>query len=112
MKALTLSIVVAAVLVLPAFVCAQNTPVNSRGAVQLQSGVVVEKVWEASDAGRAGIRPSDILLSWRRDSTGGSINSPYDVFWLAMEQAPRGELALQGLREGSPCTWHIKGEEW
>jgi len=78
-----------------------------------REGVVVEKVAPASAAESAGIRPGDLLLTWSRgEGNGGPIRSPFDLGRLKIEQAPRGELTLRGLREGQGREWRLPADSW
>jgi CHAT domain-containing protein/tetratricopeptide (TPR) repeat protein len=71
-------------------------------------GVVVEEVGKGSAAGKAGIAPGDILLSWVRaaappanpDEARGEIGSSFDFAAVQLEQAPRGAVTFVGVRDG------------
>jgi CHAT domain-containing protein/tetratricopeptide (TPR) repeat protein len=88
-----------------------------------QVGVIVEAVTENRSGARAGIKPDDVLLSWRREASPpanptearGEIRCWSDLIELEYEQAPRGKLWLHGLRKGvsfdvvvPPGTWSLK----
>ena len=78
------------------------------GAVALGCGrdagrarVEVEEIVAGSSFAKAGLRPGDILVRWVRAAdppanprgAAGEIRSPFDIYWLAYEQAPRGPIA-------------------
>src|SRR3982074_3090241 len=59
----------------------------------VSSGVVVEEVTEEPAAGKAGIRPGDVILSWSRTaapSASGAAESPFDLVEVEVEQSPHG----------------------
>lgn len=74
-------------------------------ADQLKAGVVVEKVAKASEAETAGLSEGDIILRWSRGGSGGSLESPFDVSSIEIEQIPLGEITLTGLRGTQEKTW-------
>jgi CHAT domain-containing protein/tetratricopeptide (TPR) repeat protein len=62
-------------------------------------GVVLEQVGPAFSGA---LKPGDRLVGWEgRDSArGGSVNHPFDLVWLAENEAPTGPLALIAIRDG------------
>jgi CHAT domain-containing protein/Tfp pilus assembly protein PilF len=83
-------------------------------------GVVVAQVQPGFAAARAGLRPGDVLLRWERAASPpanpqpaeGALTSPFDVDDVEYEQAPRGEVALTGTRDGQPLTLRLPHDEW
>ncbi|HLZ51295.1 MAG TPA: CHAT domain-containing tetratricopeptide repeat protein [Candidatus Acidoferrum sp.] len=76
------------------------------------AGVVVENV-EVNFAGeRAGLEAGDVLLGWRRGNEKGEIESPFDVAEIEIEQAPRGEVTLEGLRATEKRSWVFGQDTW
>lgn len=94
--------------------------------------VAVEKVEPNGAGARAGLRPGDLLLSWRRkaappanpEEAGGPIRSCTEFPVIEVEQAPRGPVELRLARgketlsvEMPPGSWDIavrplgRGEE-
>jgi len=76
---------------------------------------VVESVAPLSAPALAGIEPQDVLLQWTFQSyvpTGqprsGTLDNPLDLLELSIEVIPRGEVTLEGLRQGRPLTWRIR----
>src|SRR6266704_6159682 len=79
---------------------------------RLKPSVVVENVATNSEAEKAGIQPEDILLGWSRSSTKGEITSPFDLSLVEIEQAPRGNVTLEGLRGTEKRVWVIGPDDW
>jgi CHAT domain-containing protein/Tfp pilus assembly protein PilF len=84
-------------------------------AVEPATGVIVEWVAKGSLAEKAGLRPGDVILSWcwakpREDppcSVLQPVQSPFDFAELALEQAPRGGVRLQGRRGTAEAVWSL-----
>jgi tetratricopeptide (TPR) repeat protein len=82
------------------------------------SGVVLEKVGPALQ--KAGIQPGDIIWGWRRSPSSPTstenrvapIDSVFDWWWLAIEQAPRGALELIGQRGTEEKTFVVGSGLW
>ncbi len=82
-------------------------------------GVVVHGVTTGSAFAEAGIEMHDVILAWRRlpspanpEEAGGEIRSSFDYMWLALEQAPRGEVELTVERDGEVRFVRVAGGEW
>src|SRR5262245_23756711 len=75
------------------------------------TGVVVDEVCPDSAAAAAGMRTGDVILSWSRPSAPGdgrrSIQSPFELAQLEVEEAPRGEIVLIGERNQAETTWTL-----
>jgi hypothetical protein len=78
----------------------------------LGGGVVVQSVTINSEAEKAGLRPGDILLGWRRADSKGSIDSPFDLPYVRFEQASRGSVTVDGLRGMQHRTWRLGSDMW
>lgn len=78
---------------------------------QLRKGLVVESVSANSIAQRQGIYPGDILLSWERGGATGEFESPFDLAFIFLEQAPRGSVKIAGVRGSRRLKW-IFGSDW
>src|SRR6185295_5812022 len=86
------------------------------GATEPDSGLVVESVAPASAASLSGFQPGDLVLTWAfrpRDliegrSQTGTLNTPFDLIDLFLETAPRGELTLEGRRQGRVLAWTLR----
>jgi CHAT domain-containing protein/tetratricopeptide (TPR) repeat protein len=88
------------------------------------SGVVVEAVDHGSALEKAGIHPGDLLLRWDQapgSSSGsgpadagasGTIDSPFDWYWLVTERAPRGPVDLAGQRDGRDARFTVRLGKW
>jgi len=75
-------------------------------------GVVVTSTTVYSEARNAGIRKGDLLLSWKRGLSGGTIESPLDLMRIEIEQAPLAPTTLVGLRNSQPREWQLGQEDW
>ena len=70
------------------------------------AGVLVEQISPESAGSAAGLQPGDRLLEWKRAAApplnaagaSGPIRSPFDLWAVELEQAPRGAVALSGTR--------------
>src|SRR5260370_17496300 len=75
-------------------------------------GAVVEKITENSSAEKAGVQAGDLLLPWVRGIAKCEIPSPFDFSQIEIEQAPRGTIALEGLRGTEKHTWVLTPGAW
>src|SRR5215471_18937788 len=82
------------------------------GNGQQKGGVVVEGIVHNSQAERAGLREGDILLAWTRGDIRGTIESPFDLAEVEIEQAPRGAVTIAGNRRGEWNTWVLGPASW
>ena len=79
------------------------------------SGIVIEEAQPGMTAQAAGLRPGDVLLSWRREApsaadsmpTAGALELPFDLAEVFIEQVPRGAVVLEGRRAGLPISWTL-----
>jgi CHAT domain-containing protein/tetratricopeptide (TPR) repeat protein len=78
----------------------------------VHAGVIVEKVEKDLGAGKAGILEGDVLLSWSRGGPSGQISSPFDLAGIEIEQRPRGEVTIDGLRLGERREWKLTPASW
>jgi CHAT domain-containing protein/Tfp pilus assembly protein PilF len=84
------------------------------------AGVIVESVGKGSAAEKAGIQAGDMLISWDRAASPpanpvaahGQIESPFDLTYVEVEQAPRGGLSLAGKRGPKATTWTVGPGKW
>jgi CHAT domain-containing protein/tetratricopeptide (TPR) repeat protein len=88
------------------FLSLLNIP--SAGQAQIPRGVVVQSVVQDSNAQRAGLREGDVLLLWTRGKAQGGISLPFDIRAIAIEQSPRGQVTIEGLRAGEKHVWELK----
>jgi CHAT domain-containing protein/Tfp pilus assembly protein PilF len=94
------------------FACAQRSPSAAVASPLLREGLVVENVSKNSVAQRAGIRPGDLLRSWERARSTGEFDSPYDLAYIFLEQAPRGPLTLSAVRGHERLKWTLGSDAW
>ncbi|HEV2992683.1 MAG TPA: CHAT domain-containing protein [Candidatus Angelobacter sp.] len=73
----------------------------------LQPGVVVEQVIPSLSGDRAGLHRGDVILRWSRGNSKGNIESPFDLFSIEIEQAPRGPVTLYGNRGTQKASWRL-----
>jgi CHAT domain-containing protein/Flp pilus assembly protein TadD len=98
-------------LVLSLCVQAQNPPPLEL-FITLKKGLIVEQVMTNSQAQRAGVRPGDVLLGWKRDSLRGDFQSPFDLAYIFLEQAPRGPITITAFRGAKPLQWQFGSDSW
>ena len=83
-------------------------------------GIVVEEVGKHSALEKAGLRPGDVLYSWKRlpappanpEPAEGIFESVFDWMELEIEQAPRGVVRLVGERDGEEVILEVRPGEW
>jgi len=107
---LTLFLMALSSFMLSQTVTPKNTTIEK--AESIQRGAVVEKVTKNSAAEKAGFQEGDVLLTWNRGDATGSIESPFDVSILAIEQGSRGRVSLKGSRGAEEYTWIIEPGSW
>ena len=98
-------------LVLSLCVQAQN-PTSLKLLPALKKGLIVEQVITNSQAQRAGVQPGDVLLGWKRGSVYGDFQSPFDLAYIFLEQAPRGPITITAIRGGNPLQWQFGSDSW
>src|SRR5215831_12306704 len=101
----------------PAMVAAQATCIKNENqapgiTIQLNPGVVVEKVAKGSEGERAGLKEGDVVLSWSRGDLKGSVDSPFDLSPAEIEQAARGPVLLTGTRGVEKKSWTLGANAW
>jgi hypothetical protein len=78
----------------------------------LKKGLIVEQVITNSQAQRGGVHPGDVLLGWKRGSVYGDFQSPFDLAYIFLEQAPRGLITITAFRGGNPLQWQFGSDSW
>jgi CHAT domain-containing protein/Tfp pilus assembly protein PilF len=89
-----------------------DSPQKDHAAVSTLPGIVVEAVQKGFAAEKAGLQVGDTLLSWKRTGVDGKIESPFDLFFVEADQAPRSPVALEGLRGEEKLAWQLGPEVW
>ena len=80
---------------------------------QSPAGVVVDAVGKGGAAARAGLRPGDVLMSWRRNGNGeGSLDRVFDVAALEYDDAGRGATTFIVARGRRRLTVSLPGGQW
>lgn len=100
------------ILVLFSFSSIWLNPVDSSPSIKLFPGVVIETVAKNSVAERAGIQPGDVLLNWVREDAKGQLESPFDLSLLEVEEAPLGNVTVEGLRNAERREWILGPDGW
>lgn len=81
-------------------------------AVRQKQGVVVETVAKNSEAEKAGLTEGDIILGWTGGDLRGEISLSFDLTTVEIEQAPRGEITLEGTEDTARRAWVLGQDEW
>lgn len=79
---------------------------------ELKLGVVVEAVARNSEGEKAGVREGDMILGWERGDSKGPIESPFDLSLIEIEQAPLGNVKIEGLRGNEKQVWVMGPTDW
>jgi len=79
---------------------------------EVKPGVIVETVSRNSEAEKAGLAEGDVILAWARGDVKGEIRSPFDLSKIEIEQKPRGQVTLSGLRGSVTQAWTMGAERW
>jgi CHAT domain-containing protein len=85
-----------------------------------RTGIIVESVDEPSATARAGILPGDRLVSWERPAAppgspelaDGAFRTPFDLDEVVLEQAPRGPVRIELVRDGETLHVEVPVGEW
>ena len=110
-----LGTLVSAVFVFLASVSVMGQMTSNTGgstSVNLKPGIVVEAVGKNSATEKAGLAEGDVILSWTRSDMKGEIDSPFDLAEVEIEQGPRGQVTLTGLRSETKQTWLMGPGRW
>src|SRR5438046_2732790 len=83
-----------------------------RASPDLKYEMVVEDVMKNFEAEKNGIQNGDVLRGWVRGDDKGQIESPFDLFMIEIEQAPRGPVTLQGQRGERNKSWILGPDRW
>jgi CHAT domain-containing protein/tetratricopeptide (TPR) repeat protein len=79
-------------------------------------GLVVEAVEPGGAAATAGLQPGDVLLRWRRADASAPLSTPllsaFDLRAVEIAEAPRGEVILEGRRNGAPLSLALPAGLW
>jgi len=87
-------------------------PALAESSSVLAKGIAVGAVKTGSASQEAGIQAGDVLLGWTRGDAEGEFESPFDLSWLEIEQAPRGTVTIHGLRGKSQQVWTLGSANW
>lgn len=89
-----------------------SPPQGTPACAEVKPGVIVESVAKNSEAEKAGLAEGDVILAWARGDVKGEIRSPFDLPEVELEQKPRGQVTLSGLRGSVVQTWPMGAERW
>src|ERR1700687_5314374 len=96
---------------------ARDPHLPARAANAAATGIPLEEVKHGSLGDKAGLQAGDLLLAWRLPAmppnarAEGRFCSPFDVYEVEREQAPRGVITLTGRRGDAPMHWIIAAKE-
>lgn len=87
---------------------------------EASTGVVVQEVKPGFAGEKAGLQPGDVIFSWSREASlpaspaleSGPIRSPFELWWVQTEQAPRGSITLHGGRGEDDRQWILSSQLW
>jgi CHAT domain-containing protein/Tfp pilus assembly protein PilF len=85
---------------------------NADSCGDVRPGIVVETVAKNSEAEKAGLAEGDVILAWTRGDVKGEIQSPFDVSEVEIEQEPKGQVTLSGMRGRVAQMWAMGPEKW
>jgi tetratricopeptide (TPR) repeat protein len=60
----------------------------------------------------AGIQVGDWIVSWEGAGATGLFETPFDLWQVIFEQAPRGRITVYGQRAGEPKVWSLPPSRW
>jgi CHAT domain-containing protein/Tfp pilus assembly protein PilF len=80
--------------------------------MDVKPGIVVESVAKHSEGDKAGLSEGDLILAWSRAQSRGEIRSPFDLTNVEIEQGPRGQVILEGLRGEVKQSWTMGSSTW
>jgi CHAT domain-containing protein/Tfp pilus assembly protein PilF len=80
--------------------------------MDVKPGIVVESVAKHSEADKAGLSEGDVILAWSRAMSRGEIHSPFDLVSVEIEQGPRGQVTLEGIRGEAKQSWVMGPSTW
>jgi tetratricopeptide (TPR) repeat protein len=78
----------------------------------LPQGIVIENVAKNSEMESAGLVSGDVVLRWTQGDLKGEIDSPFDFSQVQIEQGPRRQLQLEGMRGNVSRRWSIGARRW
>lgn len=81
----------------------------------VESGAIVEEVARGFAAERAGIRPGDQVVGWRRKDTGageGTISNPLDLGQVEAQHASAAQIFLAIIRDDQSVEIELPFGEW
>src|SRR5260221_7264157 len=78
----------------------------------LERGLVVESISKNTQGERLGVRKGDLLLTWKRGSTKGDFNSPFDFTYVFLDQADRSPITIEASRDGRSLVWVLGSDTW
>jgi CHAT domain-containing protein len=81
-------------------------------------GLLVEAAAPRYGGALAGLQAGDWIVSWSRpatpliDGASGAFETPFDLWRVIFEQAPRGPVTVYGRREGEDKVWSLPPSRW
>ena len=75
-------------------------------------GVIVDEVEQGSAGDLAGFRPGDLLENWSQGRASGTIDSPFTLAEIEVEQEPLGQVSITGHRGNQQQSWLVGVGVW
>jgi CHAT domain-containing protein/tetratricopeptide (TPR) repeat protein len=94
------------------FAHSQQLTAAKTAASLLRKGLVIESVSKSSMGERLGIHSGDVLLSWDRVGNKREFESPFDLAYVFLEQAPRGPITITAARGHERLKWILGSDTW
>jgi CHAT domain-containing protein/Tfp pilus assembly protein PilF len=97
-----------------AFTLAQTAagPHKVPSCMNIPPGVVIESVAKNSEAEKGGLAEGDVIVGWTRGDSKGEIRSPFDFSQVEIEEGPKGQVALEGMRDNAAHGWIVGMGRW
>jgi CHAT domain-containing protein/Tfp pilus assembly protein PilF len=92
--------------------CVHAQKATPAAPFHLGKGLIVDQVITNSQAQLAGMHPGDLVIGWKRGGLHGDFQSPFDLAYIFLEQAPRGPITITALRGGIPLQWRFSSDSW
>ena len=92
--------------------CAYSLAESPSPSRAIKSGLMVESVVRGRQADKLGLRPGDIIRTWRRGEAKGVFDSPFVPAFVAIDQASRGSVTVYGSRGTQSRTWVFQSDSW
>jgi CHAT domain-containing protein/Tfp pilus assembly protein PilF len=72
----------------------------------------VDVVLKDTPAQKAGVKRGDILLTWARNETRGTFESPFNLSYVFLDQGLCGPITINAVRGNQPQRWLFGPDSW